>query len=241
MRGQVHIAEDAAAAALACGEALAAEIAKAIKSHGRAMVGVSGGSTPKLMFAEMAKMPIEWARVHLFFVDERVVPPDHELSNYRMTKQYLIDPASIPAANVHRVKGELPAADAAEEYNAEIARVFEIRPGETPVFDALQCGIGSDAHTASLFPGEPLVEARGGVAAAVYAEKMGQWRVTLLPAVLQGARKRLVLASGADKSGALRRVLKAPWDESQLPAQLLVEQGLTTDLFVDRDAAAEVY
>lgn len=240
MRGRIYIADNAATAARACAEALVDLIAKAVKSRGTAMIGVSGGSTPKLMFGEMVHMPVAWTRVHLFFVDERVVPPDHELSNYRMTRQHLIGPAAIPEDNVHRIQGELPAAEAAQAYAAEIARVFAIRPGEIPVFDALQCGIGEDAHTASLFPGERLIDTRDGVTAAVYAEPMKQWRVTLLPAVLQAAAKRLVLASGADKSGALRRVLKAPWDESAIPAQLLVNEGLATDLFIDKAAAAEI-
>lgn len=240
MKVNLNTAASPIEAAHQCAAALENVIAQAIAARGRAMVAVSGGSTPRLMFDAMAKTPIDWANVHLFFVDERAVPPDHELSNYGMTLRHLIEPAGIPSGNVHRMKGELPPSEAARQYAVEISEAFGICDGEMPVFDGVQNGIGTDSHTASLFPGERLIDDRAGVAAAVHVAKMDQWRITLLPGVLLRARRRLVLATGADKSSALRQVLKSPWDPMNHPAQLLVSAGLITDFFIDTPAAVEL-
>lgn len=224
-------------AAAACAQALAARISEAIQKRGEARVAVSGGSTPKLMFEALVGMAVPWDKVHLFFVDERAVGPEHELSNYGMTLRYLIEPARLPAANVHRIEGEREPAEAARLYSEEIRHVFG--PG-MPVFDAIQCGIGADAHTASLFPDGPLIDDLAGIAAAAYVEKMKQWRITLLPGVLLHARVRLVLASGEDKAEALRWTLTSPWSLAAYPAQLLVSEGVETEFYLDVAAAGQI-
>src|ERR1019366_8438950 len=130
----------------------------ALATRGRASLAVSGGSTPKLMFQKMAATPFAWDRVHLFFVDERCVPPADSASNYKLANENLIAPAKIPAANVHRIEGEMAPADAAERYASEIRQFFGVSDGRMPQFDIVHRGMGPDAHTASLFPGDPLID-----------------------------------------------------------------------------------
>ncbi|HVY91383.1 MAG TPA: 6-phosphogluconolactonase, partial [Bryobacteraceae bacterium] len=185
-----------------------------------AMLAVSGGSTPRLMFQSMARRPFDWNGVQLFWVDERMVPPDDSQSNYRMTRESLLDSIRIPASNVHRIAGESAPAEAAAAYVAEIRRVFGLSGDELPVFDVVQRGMGPDMHTASLFPGEPLIENRTDIAGAVWVEKMKQHRVTLLRGVLERARQTLCLVSGEDKAAALRSVLREPPDPMRRPSQI---------------------
>ncbi|MGB9611442.1 MAG: 6-phosphogluconolactonase, partial [Bryobacteraceae bacterium] len=139
--------------------------------------------------------------------------------------------------NVHRVEGELPPGEAARRYEAEIRSFFRLAPGALPQFDVIHRGLGADAHTASLFPGEPLIEDREGIAAAVWVEKLSAWRITLLPGVLLNARHTVVLATGADKAEALRNVFLAPHEPKQFPGQLGLREGLAMTWFLDEAAA----
>lgn len=240
MRYEPHVALGPHLAAMACAERLVQRARKAIELRGVARIGVSGGNTPKLMFDALVAMDLDWTCVHLYFVDERMVPPDNELSNYRMTRRHLIEPLKMPLENVHRIPGELDPDNAAVRYTEDIRSSFGIGPEELPEFDVLQCGIGSDGHTASLFPGERLIDDRAGVAASVYVEKLDQWRVTLLPGVLLRARIRMVLATGSDKATALRWTLLSPWRPSIHPAQILTADDARTEFFLDEEAAAEL-
>ncbi|HEX4277425.1 MAG TPA: 6-phosphogluconolactonase [Bryobacteraceae bacterium] len=237
MDPSILIFDTASQAAAACGDRILEILEEARRSRGVAAAAVSGGSTPRLMFQSMASRAFAWANVELFQVDERCVPPDHELSNYRMMRETLLNAVAIDESRVHRVRGELPPGDAAGLYAAEIRRVFQLSVDALPAFDVIQRGMGPDAHTASLFPGEPLILDRTGIAAAVHVEKMKQDRVTLLPGVLEKARHTLCLVSGADKAGALRRVLREPIDPLSLPSQL----GLSGAVwYVDKSAAAQL-
>src|SRR5580698_5045857 len=120
MAAQSLIFENAQAASDACGRKILELLEAALKSQPHASLAVSGGSTPKLMFAEMAKAKFDWSKVHLFWVDERVVPPTDSQSNYKLTNDYFLIAAHFPAANVHRVQGELPAEEAAKRYDEDI-------------------------------------------------------------------------------------------------------------------------
>ena len=208
------------AAADACGARIMEIIEKARRDRGSAAVALSGGSTPRIMFQWMAKHSFDWSGIEFFQVDERCVPPDDSQSNFRMTRESLLDPARIPESQFHRVLGELPPLRAAEIYIEEIRRTLQLSPGEFPVFDVIQRGMGPDGHTASLFPGEPLIADRTGIAAAVWVEKMNQHRVTLLPGVLVRARYTVCLATGAEKADALVSVLRGPLDPLRVPSQI---------------------
>lgn len=228
-------AEEAAAA---CARHIAALLNAALSGEPVAAMAISGGKTPELMLDVLSQEDVDWKRVHVFWVDERAVPPADPMSNYAMAERRLIRPARIPQKNVHRIEAESGVQEAAAQYSADIRSFFRLRPGEMPRFDVVQCGIGADAHTASLFPGEPLIEDRQGIAAAVHVEKLGQWRVTLLPGVLLAAQHTAVLASGPDKAEALRKALVGPYDPVQAPAQLLSHHGRHVHWFIDKAAAA---
>jgi 6-phosphogluconolactonase len=207
-------------AAVACGDRILELLDGARQRRGIATIAVSGGSTPRLMFQSMASRSFDWSGIELFWVDERMVPPTDGESNYRMTREALLDAISMPASKIHRIAGEMTPDDASAAYIAEIGRVFGLSPGELPVFDVIQRGMGPDMHTASLFPGEPLILNQSDIAAAVWVPKMGQHRVTLLPGVLERARQTLCLVSGADKGEGLRSVLREPPNLLQRPAQI---------------------
>jgi 6-phosphogluconolactonase len=216
------------AAAEACGDRTLEILAKARSERGMATLAVSGGSTPRLMFQHMAKAAknsSDWSNVHIFQVDERCVPPDHDVSNFRMTKESLLDAVPIPQSQIHRIVGEVAPEEGARLYLDDIRRTFKLGAGELPVFDVIQRGMGPDAHTASLFPGEPLIEDRTGIAAAVFVDKpyiaaVMAHRVTLLPAVLKCARYTLCLATGADKADALNKVLRGDFEPMLYPSQI---------------------
>jgi 6-phosphogluconolactonase len=192
------------------------------------------------MFEYMAAQSFRWERVHLFWVDERAVPPSDSLSNFKLANETLIEPAGIPAANVHRILGELHPEEAARRYVLDIQDHFQLASGELPRFDVIHRGIGPDVHTASLFPGEPLIGNRDGIAAAVYVEKLKSWRITLLPGVLIAARTNVVLAAGADKAGPVARIFHGPYDPFRYPAQGVPNEPGKVEWFLDEAAAARM-
>ena len=233
-----HILPDPAAAAEACGRDVVELVEEALAGQEFATFAVSGGSTPKLMFQWLAGAKLPWDRVHLFFVDERCVPPADPESNYRMVEETLIKPAHIPLRVIHRIAGELGPEPAAKRYEAEIREFFQLGAGEMPRFDVVHLGLGPDAHTASLFPGSPLIDDREGIAAAVRnAPKPPPDRVTLLPGALLAAKHTLFLVAGGDKAEAVRAVFKGEPDPKKYPAQIASHHGRAVTWFLDEPAA----
>lgn len=237
MTAQLFVYETAEATSTACARKVLELLQGALATQPRATLAVSGGTTPKRMFADMAKSGFDWTKVHLFFVDERCVPPTDSQSNYKLALDYFIGPAQFPASNVHRVQGEITPADAAKLYADDIRSFFGLAPGALPHFDIVHRGMGPDAHTASLFPGEPLIDDHKNLTGAVYVEKFHQWRVTLLPGVLEAARNTLMLAAGADKTEPLHAVLHDPYDPKRYPAQITTYDGTGVLWFLDQAAA----
>ncbi|MFN7992537.1 MAG: 6-phosphogluconolactonase [Bryobacteraceae bacterium] len=231
---------DPRAAAAACAQHVSALLEQALATQEHATLAVSGGSTPKLLFQQLVASGFRWHRVHLFFVDERAVPPQDSESNYRLAEENLIAPARIPPSQVHRIFGELKPETAAANYMRDIRNFFGLEEGEQPHFDVVQCGIGADAHTASLFPGESLIEDREHIAGAGYVQKLGKWRVTLLPGALLAARNIAFLVAGADKAPAVGSVFHKEFDPKHYPAQLISRQGHRVSWFLDQAAAAEL-
>jgi 6-phosphogluconolactonase len=184
------------------------------------------------MYEYFGRTKFAWDKVHLFWVDERGVPPTDKQSNFRFANETWLAPAKYPEANIHRVKGELEAKEAARLYGEDLAKFFG--PG-IPQFDAMHMGMGPDAHTASLFPGEPMIQNRDGVTASVWVEKFQQHRITVLPAVIAAARNRVVLVAGEDKIPALKAVLDGSRDPLKAPAQVIPKEG--TEWFLDEGAA----
>jgi 6-phosphogluconolactonase len=177
--------EDVAAAA-------AAEIAAALRAGSRTLV-LAGGSTPRRCYELLARLDVQWGRVTVLFGDERCVPPDHPDSNYKMAREALLD--QVAPATVHRIAGELGPDDAAAEYSRTVA-------GLAPL-DVVVLGIGEDGHTASLFPGHPEVDAKGWAIGVRNSPKPPPERVTLTLEALRGARRVIILATGAGKAPAV--------------------------------------
>jgi len=231
---------DPRAAAAACAQYISGLLEQAQAGQEHATLAVSGGSTPRLLFQSMVASGFRWQRVHLFFVDERCVPPNDPESNYRLANENLITPARIPAAQVHRIHAEIKPETGAQQYVDDIRNFFGLEEGEMPHFDVVHCGIGPDAHTASLFPGEVSIEDRDHIAGAVLIEKFGKWRITLLPSALLAAKNMVFLVTGADKAAAVRHVFRGELEPILYPAQLISRQGRRVTWFLDQAAAAEL-
>jgi 6-phosphogluconolactonase len=225
------------AAAEACAHHILGLLEEALSGKEFATLAVSGGSTPKLLFQKMVAMKFDWSRVHLFFVDERMVPPTDDESNFKLANENLVIPAKIPRSHVHRIEGELTPDRAASRYIIEIERFFDLDDGKLPHFDVIHQGTGPDAHTASLFPGDPLINDRERIAAATYSQSKKNWRVTLLPGVLLAARHNVFLVSGEDKAEAVHNVFEADYDPMKYPAQTVTHHGRKVAWFLDNAAA----
>jgi 6-phosphogluconolactonase len=192
-------------------ERIALELGRAIGERGRATLALAGGTTPKATYEALAGLPLDWSKIEIFFGDERCVPADHPESNYRMAKAALFDRIVIPAAQVHRMQGELADRDAA-------ARAYEALLPER--LDVVVLGIGEDAHTASLFPGSPALDEATRRVLPVVGPKPPPERLSLTPPALRAARVRIVLASGAGKADAVRRAFADPVNVVATPIQL---------------------
>jgi 6-phosphogluconolactonase len=215
-------------------------LSDALKSQPHATFAISGGSTPKLLFSKLAKSGFDWSNVHIFWVDERCVPPTDNQSNFKLADETLLTPARISKYNVHRIHGEMTPDEAAVRYIEEMKQFFILGEHDLPVFDLIHRGIGPDAHTASLFPGEPLIANRTGIAAAVWVEKMRSYRVTLLPGVLLAARHTLLQVAGQDKAEPLYNILKGPEDPFQFPGQIATRGSDKAVWFLDKAAASRL-
>jgi 6-phosphogluconolactonase len=227
-------------------ERLVTRAATAIGASGRFILALSGGSTPRGLY-ELLVTPryahrIDWPRVHVFWGDERSVPPDHPASNYRMAREALLDHVPILPSNVHRIHGEDPPAAAAAAHEEELRRVFSTPDGpprEAPgaCFDLILLGMGDNGHTASLFPGLTAVHESNRWVVAEYVPEVSMWRVTLTPPVINAAADVVFLVSGPEKAPMLHRVLEGPRRPDAFPAQAIVPRGGATWL-VDVAAAA---
>jgi 6-phosphogluconolactonase len=212
-------------------------------AHGRFSVALSGGSTPRLTYERLATREcssrVDWSHVYLFWGDERCVPPDRADSNYGMVRGALIDRVPIPSANVHRIEGEIEPAEAAARYE-ETLRQFFSRAGqeETRTFDLVLLGMGTDGHTASLFPNTEVLDERVHWVAAHYAGEAQGWRVTLTPPSINAARHVTFLVSGAAKAQTLRSVLMGPCQPDLLPAQIVEPPSGNLLWLLDSAAAA---
>ncbi len=222
---EIVMLPDAAALTEAATRFFVEAVRSAIAQRGWSAVALSGGSTPRALYRRLAQPPvceeIKWHRVHLFWGDERAVPPDHPESNYRMAKETLLDHLPIPPANVHRILSERGADAAAEQYETELRQVFGVTPGEVPVFDLILLGIGADGHTASLFPHTAALAVRDRLVVANEVPQIGTTRITFTAPLVQAAALVIVLATGPDKADAVARAIEGPKDVEETPAQLL--------------------
>ncbi len=235
----LNIAATPEEAATRCAALILETLGTALKRNRIATLAISGGSTPKLLFADLAKAPFDWSNVHIFWVDERCVPPTDSQSNFKLANDSWFAASKYPVANLHRIYGELEPSEGGKKYVSDIQSFFGLKPGELPEFDVLHRGMGPDSHTASLFPGEPLIKNQTDIATNVWVEKFKMHRVTLLPGVLLAARSTVLQVCGADKAKALKSVLEGPEDWLQHPCQMgSLDEKATW--FLDEAAAASL-
>jgi 6-phosphogluconolactonase len=211
---------------------------QAAQTKGWCGVALAGGHTPQRTYRLLAEPPytdrIPWRQIHVFWGDERCVPPDDPRSNARMARQALLDRVPIPPSQVHPIPCTLPPPAAAERYEGVLHAFF----GDTPPrFDLVFLGLGDNGHTASLFPGSPVLEERERWVSAVPMAEHDVQRVTLTAPLLNQAATIAFLVSGASKASVLREVLEGPADPNRLPAQLIRPASGSLNWLVDRAAA----
>jgi 6-phosphogluconolactonase len=264
------VVRDEGALAEAAAGRLTSLVEQATAERGSAVVSLTGGSTPRRLYALLgdATQPwrtrIDWSRLHLFWGDERHVPPDQADSNYGMARAALLDQVPVPPAHVHRMRGEIAnAADAARAYEEELHDGFASAGRTDRTFDLMLLGLGEDAHIASIFPqsellrrpvkgrptpdedgrtlpedvGRPLM---GRLVAAVRAPHLDAWRITLTPPAILDARAILMVVAGSKKADAVRAAIEAPLDVARRPAQLLRAADDRVEWILDQAAASRL-
>ena len=238
--GKLVVLPDEAALARAVADDFIATANDAIAKRGRFDVALSGGSTPKAMYALLAAPPdsseVDWTRVRFFFGDERCVPPDDPESNYKTANDGLLTTLRIDPAHVFRMHGEEDPAAAARAY----ADVLRAELGAEPVFDLVLLGMGPDGHTASLFPGTDPLTDNDALVRAPWVAKFSTYRITLTPRVINAARAVTIAAGGASKAAVLRDVREGPHDPVAHPIQIVAPSDGALTWFVDGAAAANL-
>lgn len=228
------IADDERALAERAAERFVDVVNEAVRAHGAARVSLTGGSTPRRLYELLGSEPwrsrVAWDRTHLYWGDERNVPPDEKDSNYGMARDALIAHVPIPISHVHRMRGELPAEEAATRYERELPERF----------DLMLLGMGEDAHIASIFPGSPVVHERQRQVAAPWVPHLDAHRITLTPPALLNSSHILMLVAGPQKAPAVAAALERPPDPDRYPAHLVRDAGDRVEWFIDRAAAREI-
>jgi 6-phosphogluconolactonase len=237
----IRVLPDAAALADAAARQIVERAQAAIDARGVFSIALSGGSTPRELHHRLASAPlaqrVDWQRVHVFFGDERCVPPDDPQSNYHMAQETLLSRVPIPPAQVHRMRGELPPEEAAADSTGQLEAFFEDEP---PRLDVIVLGMGDNGHTASLFPGLTAVHEQQRWVVAENVPEVGMWRITLTPVVLNLGHQVLFLVAGEAKASMLREVLEGAYAPDERPAQIVRPAPGEVIWLVDAAAAAKL-
>ena len=222
-------------------------IQAAVAARGVARIAISGGGSPKPVFALLAdpketyRAAIPWDRLWIFWVDERCVPPEHPDSNFGAAREILLDKVPLLPDHAIRIEGELDPEAAAARYESAIRGHFRLEGAQGPVFDVLQLGMGDDGHCASLFPHTAALNEVIRIAIANHVPQQKQsWRVTLTWPVINAAREVFFLIDGPAKADPLGRVLQGPYDPETLPSQLIQPQNGRLLFLLDTAAAAHL-
>ena len=214
----------------------------AIEDAGRFSVALAGGSTPKRVYELLAsgefREQVDWSKCHLFFGDERAVPPEDAGSNYRMANEALLSRVPLPVENIHRIRGEGDVVANALAYEDELREFFGAV--EWPAFDLVLLGMGDDGHTASLFPHSEALGEREAWVVANWVESLKAYRITLTAPAINNARHVLFIVTGAGKAERLREVIKGASEPERLPAQLISPTAGTREWYVDSYAASRL-
>ena len=215
-----------------------AKIQTAIESRGLCTIALSGGSTPKPLYEAIAAQQLPWDKIHVFWGDERYVPPDHADSNQLMARRAWLDSVDIPAQNIHPMPtDDANPADAARKYEAHLAEFFHLKRGEFPALDVILLGMGDDGHTASLFPHTEALQVRDRV--ITVGSKDGQPRITFTAPTINHGRCVMFVVAGANKRAALAEIFAPEADELSYPSRLVQPQGELWWL-LDREAGQDL-
>lgn len=241
----IVVVPDAPALARAVAEQVVTCATTAIRARGQCLLALAGGSTPSAAYAALASEPfrhkLDWSRLHVVWGDERCVPPDDPRSNYRMAREALLDHVPLPPATIHRIAGELDPAQAASDYESQLRSLVGLGAPDTEAgLDLVLLGMGSDGHTASLFPGKAAVRERVRWVMAEFIEAVGMWRVTLTPVAINASRQVSFVVSGAAKARRLQEVLEGPRVPDRLPAQSVRPTHGRLTWLVDEAAATHL-
>jgi len=183
---------------------------------------------------------VPWDKLHLFWVDERCVPPTDAESNYRMTSEAMLAHVPLPPAQIHRMEGELDPEVAAARYEAVLRNAFRLEGAESPVFDLVLLGMGDDGHTASLFPHTAALHELGRIVVANHVLQKETWRITLTWPVINRGREVAFLIEGAGKAQVLHDVLLGAYDPETTPSQLIRPASGKLTFLLDAAAAAKL-
>ncbi|MEO6911283.1 MAG: 6-phosphogluconolactonase [Edaphobacter sp.] len=220
--------------------------AEAAEKRGRARVAISGGTTPKAMFALLADpaqpflKQVRWDKIDLYWVDERSVPPTHADSNYRMTNEALLSKIPLDPERIHRIEGELDPEVAAARYESTIRNTFRLEGAETPTFDLILLGMGDDGHTASLFPHTEALNDLTDIVTANHVPQKDTWRITLTWPVINQGREVAFLIEGAAKAQVIHDVFLGPYQPDTFPAQIIRPASGRLTLLLDSAAASKL-
>jgi 6-phosphogluconolactonase len=196
----------------------------AIAQRGLSTIALAGGSTPKPLYEALATRDLPWEKIHVFWGDERYVPPDHPDSNEGMARRAWLDKVNIPAANIHPMPtGAAHPATDAENLEQYLRQFFQLAPGDFPALDVILLGMGDDGHTASLFPHTDALQVRDRLIAV--GNKDGQPRLTFTAPLINHARSVIFLVTGASKQSALAQVFAPEGDELTYPTRLIKPNG----------------
>ncbi len=240
--GELRVYGDAGQLARAAAELFVNTAADTIEARGSFRVALSGGTTPRRLYKLLATSAfssrVDWKHVDIFWGDERYVPANDPESNYHMTAEALLCHVRIPAANVHRVPTEIsPPSAAAAAYEEQIRQSFA--DPSTLQFDLIYLGLGTNGHTASLFPHSPALREQSRLVVADLVAEVNGWRITMSAPLLNRGRIVVFLVQGQEKSQVLRDVLLGPSDPERLPAQLIAPEGKLLWM-VDEVAASQL-
>jgi len=201
-------------------------------------LALSGGSTPKIIFQTFVKdfkEKIDWKKIHLFWGDERCVPPEDEESNFGMTKKYLLNLINIPQKNIHRIRGENNPAEETEKYSNEIKKHVPF-VNDLPLFDIITLGLGEDGHTASIFPDQMKLLTSEKICEVAVHPKSGQKRITLTGKVINNAEQVIFLITGGKKANIIKEVVESG-EKDKYPAAHINPVNGKLYFFIDKDAA----
>jgi 6-phosphogluconolactonase len=233
----IRIFADAESLSRAAAAIFLEESKLAVQRHRRFDVVLCGGRTPQRTHEILARPPFQqqvpWAQTHVFWGDERCVPPDDPRSNEKWAREELLNHVPIPPEQIHPIRCQKSPRDAAQAYESALRKIFA---GQLRQFDLIFLGLGTNGHTASLFPDTTVLEERSRWVAEVYVKEQDMYRVTLTVPIINNAKHIVFLVSGAEKAEVLHEVLEGPFTPHTLPAQLIQPTNGTITWLVDKAA-----